>query len=307
MGDPAGVGPEVLLRALAQESRPVRVYGDRDWLERLGRRLGLACDFEVRPVAVVPPDLPPGSYREDAGRFQVACLRAASDDLLAGRISGLVTGPIHKRALADSGESGPGQTEWLGRRLGARRPVMMLCGPRLRVILATTHLPLREVPAALRAEDLVETVRVAAQDVRRYFLDRPPRLALAALNPHGEEEGRPGREEREVLAPAVDALRREGVDIQGPHAADSLFALAAQGRFDAVVALYHDQGLGPLKALHFFDAVNVTLGLGRVRTSPDHGVAYDRAGTGTADPRSMQAAVETAFAMIARQGPEERP
>lgn len=307
MGDPAGVGPEVLLRALASETRPVRVYGDPAWLFGEARALGLPMAFPVEAAARVPVDLARGCGSAAGARAQVDCLRAAAADLATGRISGLVTGPIHKRALADSGEAGPGQTEWLARRLGARRPVMMLCGPQLRVVLATTHVPLREVPGALRSDELCDTVRVGAAELRRYFLESTPRLALAALNPHGEENGRPGREEREILAPAVETLRREGMDIHGPLPADSLFALAAAGRFDAVVALYHDQGLAPLKALCFFEAVNVTLGLGYVRTSPDHGVAYDLAGQGRADPRSMRAAIDTAFAMIARREGEAAP
>ncbi|NMB76898.1 MAG: 4-hydroxythreonine-4-phosphate dehydrogenase PdxA [Myxococcales bacterium] len=307
MGDPAGVGPEVLLRALANETRPVRVYGDPAWLGAEARALGLPMAFPVEAVARVPADLERGRGSDIGARAQVDCLRVAAAELAAGRIAGLVTGPIHKRALAECGEVGPGQTEWLARRLGARLPVMMLCGPRLRVMLATTHLPLRQVPGALRADSLCDTVRVGAAELRRYFLERPPRLALAALNPHGEEDGRPGREEQEILAPVVETLRREGLDILGPLPADSLFALAAGGRFDAVVALYHDQGLAPLKALGFFDAVNVTLGLGYVRTSPDHGVAYDLAGRGQADPRSMRAAIDTAFAMIARREREATP
>lgn len=302
MGDPAGVGPEILLRALAGESRQVLVYGDPGWLREEARRLRLPADFAAVEAARVPAGLERGRYSRDGARVQVDCLRAAADDLASGRIAGLVTGPIHKRSLADCGEEGPGQTEWLGRRLGAARPVMMLASPRLRVVLATTHLPLRRVAEALGADELVETVRVAERDLRRYFLARAPRLALAALNPHGEEDGRPGREEEEILAPAVARLQAQGISIQGPLPADSLFGLALDGRFDAVVALYHDQGLAPLKTLDFFEGVNVTLGLGRIRTSPDHGVAYDLAARGGADPRSMIRAVDTAFAMIERAG-----
>jgi 4-hydroxythreonine-4-phosphate dehydrogenase len=189
---------------------------------------------------------------------------------------------------------------FLAARLGARLPVMMLCGPRLKVILATTHLALRDVPGALTRAGLVELVRLASAELDRYFHPGGPRLGLSALNPHGEEGGHPGREEREILAPAVAELCALGVAVEGPVPADTLFAQAAEGRYDAAVALYHDQGLAPLKALHFRDAVNVSLGLGRVRCSHDHGPAYDLAGSGRADATSMRAAMELALGMAAR-------
>jgi len=305
MGDPAGVGPEVLLQALALGPLPggarVRVFADRGVLEERAARLGLGLPGEiVEACRLAPGEAPPGAYSPAGGRAQLQCLEAAAAELGQGRLDALVTGPLHKRALAEAGAPGPGQTEFLAARLGARLPVMMLCGPRLKVVLATTHLALRDVPGALDRAGLVALVRLAAAELARYFHPAGPRLGLAALNPHGEEGGRPGREEREVLAPAVAELRALGVDVVGPVPADTLFAQAAAGRFDAALALYHDQGLGPLKALHFHDAVNVSLGLGRVRTSPDHGPAYDLAGTGRADPTSMRAAMELALAMAAR-------
>jgi len=305
MGDPAGVGPEVLLLALARGALPggarVRVFGDRGVLAERAARLGLEPPAElVEACRLAPGEAPPGAYTPAGGRAQVQCLEAAAAELGAGRLTALVTGPLHKRALVEAGAPGPGQTEFLAARLGARLPVMMLCGPRLRVVLATTHLPLREVPGALTRAGLVELVRVGAAELRRYFCPDGPRLGLAALNPHAEEGGLPGREEREILAPAVAELCALGLQVEGPVPADSLFAQAAEGRYDAAVALYHDQGLGPLKALHFHDAVNVSLGLGRVRTSPDHGPAYALAGTGRADPTSMRAAMELALAMALR-------
>jgi 4-hydroxythreonine-4-phosphate dehydrogenase len=309
MGDPAGVGPEVILAALARGPLgfDVRVYADRGLLEERAARFGwpLPADL-VQACRLAPGACPPGRFSPAGGLAQVACLEAAVADLAAGRLAGLVTGPIHKRALQEAGLPGPGQTEFLAARLGAPLPVMMLCSPRLKVVLATTHLPLREVPAALTRSGLVQLVRVAADDLTRYFHPGGARLGLAALNPHGEERGRPGREEREVLAPAVAELRALGVAIEGPLAADGLMAQAVAGRFDVVVALYHDQGLGPLKALDFHAGVNVTLGLGRVRTSPDHGPAYDLAGTGRADPGSTRAALELAARMAALRevGPE---
>lgn len=303
MGDPAGVGPEILLRVLAEpavgERLQARVFASRAALEGAARRFGLRLPAALDDVApgVAPA---PGGYRPEGGRAAMACLEAAAAALAAGEIDALVTGPLHKRALAEAGMPGCGHTEWLARRFDAPRVVMMLAGPRLRVVLATHHLPLRAVPAALEPESLAAVVRLAHAELTRYFLPAGPRLALAALNPHAEENGRPGREERAVLAPVVERLRAEGIALEGPVPADAVFALAAAGRFDAVVALYHDQGLGPLKTLHFNEAVNVTLGLGRVRTSPDHGPAYDRAAAGGADPGSLRAAIGLADAMASR-------
>jgi 4-hydroxythreonine-4-phosphate dehydrogenase len=303
MGDPGGVGPEVLLRALGDEEvrarvRP-RVFADEAWLRRLAGRFGWGTDFEVRSAVELSSGFRPGDFSEEGGRAALACLEAAADALSNGEIDALVTAPVHKRAFAVCGAPGPGHTEWLAARFGAERAVMMLCGPRLKVALATTHLPLRELAGALNRRDLVDTVTVASRELRRYFFPEGPRLALAALNPHGEENGRPGREERDVLMPAVEELKKSGVSIEGPVAGDTVFARAVEGRYDAVVALYHDQGLAPLKTLHPRDGVNVTLGLGVVRTSPDHGVAYDIANQGVADPTSMREAILLAARMVA--------
>ncbi len=305
MGDPAGVGPEVLLMSLADpvapNHPPVRVYASAGVLAGRAEALGLSPAHDlVDPCGDL--DVSPGRYTPESGRAAVACLEAAAADLEAGTIDALVTGPIHKRAMAEAGLPGAGHTEWLARRFGARRPVMMLMGPTLKVLLATTHLPLRAVAAALRTAELIEVIQVAEQELKRYFHPTGVRLAVAALNPHGEEAGHPGREEREVIGPAVERLRAGGLEVDGPISGDVIFAAAVQGRYDAVVALYHDQGLAPLKTLHFADAVNVTLGLGHIRTSPDHGPAYDLAGSGRADPTSMRAALATAVEMAAIAG-----
>lgn len=305
-GDPAGIGPEILLEALSdptlrQDMEPV-VFGDERWLARLADGLGRRVSFEVQPAgAPWPQDLPRGMLGPEGARATLASLEAAVDAVRAGRVDALVTGPIHKGALRLAGFGSPGQTEWLAGRLGAGRVVMMLVCPRLRVVLATTHLPLRAVPGALDRDGLIATVRLAANELGRYFVPQGPRLAVCALNPHGEEGGAPGLEERTVIAPAVGALQADGLDVTGPVSADTVFARAAAGRYDAVVAMYHDQGLAPLKALCFSEAVNVTLGLGVVRTSPGHGVAYDIAGTGCADPASMRAAITTAACMLERE------
>jgi 4-hydroxythreonine-4-phosphate dehydrogenase len=305
MGDPGGVGPEVLLRALADQEirshvRP-RVFGDGAWLRGLAGRFGWGADFETSDVVDLSSVTGMGEFTEEGGRAALACLQAAADALEKGQIAALVTAPVHKRAFALG--DGPGHTEWLAARFKAKRAVMMLCGPMLRVILATTHLPLRDLPQALNRQDLVDTVMVASRELRRYFFEKGPRLALAALNPHGEEQGRPGREEQEILIPAVSELKKQGVQIDGPLAGDTVFARAIAGHYDAVVALYHDQGLAPLKTLHARDGVNVTLGLGVVRTSPDHGVAYDIAQKGVADPTSMREAILLAARMAGSKQP----
>jgi len=302
MGDPAGVGPEIIVKALSDPQiraaiQPL-VFGDQALLSQTASRLGLSSEFEVRQVGALDPSgLTPGAFSEASGRASMAYLAAAADSLEAGEAEALVTGPIHKKALWLCGQKGPGQTEWLEQRFRAPRVVMMLCGPRLKVVLATTHLALREVPRALTRESLSATVKLAESELCRYFYPRGPRLALAALNPHGEDGGLPGREEQEVLGPVVCELRAQGLSVEGPVAGDTVVALAVQGRFDAVVALYHDQGLAPLKALSFAEGVNVTLGLPIIRTSPDHGVAYDIAGQGVADPTSLKQAILMAVGM----------
>jgi 4-hydroxythreonine-4-phosphate dehydrogenase len=301
MGDPAGVGPEILLKSLSLDpSLPIRVFGDRGVLERTRVALGLPLKFELAEITHLDPSLPLGTFTHACGVAQVSYLREGAMALEQGEISALVTGPIHKRALVESGEPGPGQTEWLGKRFHVQCPVMLLRAPTLTVVFVTTHLPLREVANALDLESIVQTVLVAEKDLRRYFYPSGPRLALAALNPHGETAGKMGEEEREILAPAVEELLKAGIKIAGPVPADVVFAHALSKKYDAVVALYHDQGLAPLKTLHFFDAVNVTLGLGKIRTSPDHGVAYDIAGKGAADPSSMLAALHLAITMAER-------
>lgn len=305
MGDPAGVGPEVILRSLADSQRlgPIEtlVFGDRRLLDRTREALNLSIEPQLRQVGELSQAaMQPGQFSQEGGLAQGAYLKAAADALEKGEIDALVTGPIHKRALVVSRMRGPGHTEWLARRFGARRPVMLLAGPRLKVILATTHLPLSEVARAITSAGLVEVGTIAARGLQRYFFPDGPRLAVCALNPHGEVDGRAGREESEIIAPAVAELRRLGLDISGPFPGDAVFARAVAGEFDAVLAMYHDQGLAPLKALHFNQAVNVTLGLGIVRTSPDHGVAYDIAERHQADPASMTEALLLAARMVER-------
>ena len=305
MGDPAGVGPEIVPRALAglrEKDVGSVVFGDSELLARRAAGQGLDPPADIRQVGCLDEDqLQVGRFSKTGGLAQGAYLRAAADALDEGEVDALVTAPIHKRALNVCGMTGPGHTEWLTERFGAGRSVMLLAGPKIKVALATRHLSLAEVPGALSTADLVETVVVANAEMKKYFFPRGPRLAIAALNPHGEVNGETGREETEIILPAIHKLQDEGLDVTGPIAGDTVFHLALVGKFDAVIAMYHDQGLAPLKTLHFAEAVNVTLGLGVVRTSPDHGVAYDIAGEYLADATSMLEACRVAIEMVKKE------
>jgi 4-hydroxythreonine-4-phosphate dehydrogenase len=230
----------------------------------------------------------------------------ACDRCRDGAAAGMVTAPISKAAIRRAGSSFPGHTELLAERCGVDRVVMMLGGSRLKVCLVTTHLPLRAVPDALSIDAIEQTIRITDATFRRFFGCLRPRVAVLGLNPHAGEGGQFGDEEQRVIAPAIAAARTAGIEASGPHSADTLFHFAARGDYDAVVAMYHDQGLGPLKLLHFEDGVNVTLGLPIVRTSVDHGTAYDLAGTGRASERSLVAAVAMAGQMAERPGAGNR-
>lgn len=297
MGDPAGVGPEIISGALADDvpaGSRVLVFGSPSRLTGAGL-VARSGSIDIWPVGEdASSACRPGSFSEAAARASVAYLQAACDAVASGRADALVTGPIHKRALRVCRQTGPGQTEWLARRFGAELPVMAFWSPSFSVVLATTHLPLSRVAVGLDAGRLEKIVTLAHRQLAGRLWPKAPRLALAALNPHGEVDGREGGEERQVLRPVVERLRARGIDISGPIAADAVFALARRGEYQVVVALYHDQGLAPLKTLHFSEAVHLTLGLGVVRTSPDHGPAYDLAGSGRADPTSMRRALEVA-------------
>jgi 4-hydroxythreonine-4-phosphate dehydrogenase len=214
-----------------------------------------------------------------------------------GHAQALVTAPICKANLVAAGVHAPGHTELLAELCGGVPVRMMMVGTRLRVVLATTHLAIRDVPGSLTTRLIRETLVIADAGLRRHFGIARPRLGVAGLNPHAGEGGLFGDEEIRIIGPAVHAARRAGIDARGPLAADSLFPLAAAGRVDAVVCMYHDQGLAPFKLVHFADGVNVTIGLPLIRTSPDHGTAHDIAGRGVADPSSMAAALRLAAAL----------
>lgn len=285
VGDPAGIGPEIATRAAADERvrsvcEPV-LYGP------------VSADARSR--------FAPGVASAAAGRAAYEAIVEAVNDARAGRIGGVATAPISKEAFALAGLPWKGHTELLGHLCGAPRVAMMFHSPRLSVVLATVHIALRDVPRVLTTQALTDAIELTAEWLPRFGIARP-RLAVAALNPHAGEHGLMGTEDDEILRPTVERCRRGGIDVAGPLPADTVFVRAARGEYDAVVACYHDQGLIPVKLLAFGTSVNVTLGLPIVRTSVDHGTAFDIAGTGRADHSSMVEAVRLA-ARLAAPGP----
>jgi 4-hydroxythreonine-4-phosphate dehydrogenase len=315
MGDPAGIGPEIVAAAGA-DPRVARacsmvVYGDPAVLAagRRARRIAKTSSWAITRVEAVTerrasaPFRPGRAAGEAAFRYLEAAARAAA----AGECDALVTAPINKYWMAQAGHAYDGHTGYLSEVTG-RNATMMLAGRRLRVVLATTHLALADVPHALSIERIRDAGRATDEHLRVYHGVFKPRIAVAALNPHGGESGLFGDEETRVIAPAVRALKRSRVCAEGPFPADTLFAAAASGDYDAVLCMYHDQALIPLKLLEFGRAVNVSMGLPFIRTSPDHGTAYDLAGTGRARADSMIEAILVAAAMVRhrRRGARKR-
>ncbi len=309
-GEPAGIGPQ-LIAALAATDLPADliVIGNRELLLRSAAQHGIVLNLqeddgqwhETRPAGCVRCiDIPLGAAvvpgRLDVGnaRHVIDILSRAADGCLQGEFDGMVTAPVHKGIINDAGIAFTGHTEFLAERAHCD-VVMLLCAPGLRVALATTHLPLADVPGAITAAGLVSALRILHNDLRHRFGIDTPRIAVLGLNPHAGEGGHLGREEIDVIAPALDALRDEGMLIDGPLSADTAFVPAKREGYDAYLAMYHDQGLPVLKALGFGDGVNVTLGLPFVRTSVDHGTALDLAATGKADASSMLAATRLAL------------
>ena len=301
LGDPHGIGPEVVLRALAAgaaEGAECVLLGDADALRRAAGALGMPCPGSVEPAPV------PGAT-SSLWALERACELAA-----AGAVQGIVTAPVTKADIARLSPGVRGQTEFLGERLGVPRPTMMLAGPTLRVALVTTHLPLAEVPAAVTRAAVERAVRDTHRGLRAWFGIDEPRIAVLGLNPHAGEDGLLGDEDRREIAPAVEACRRDGIRCSGPCPGDGTFAPRSRSLYDAVVAAYHDQGLAALKAVDGGLAVNLSLGLPVPRTSPDHGSARDIAGRGEADPASTIAAVALAVraaAGVRRGNPGEVP
>lgn len=342
IGDAAGIGPEVLLAALAgidPAQTPIVVYGvrhllDLSWDALHSLRADLLPPSALRPITrdelAHPPAIPPAAHAlvdvsddlpEPArraiealdaipfgqpfaafGHLQGVALEAAIDDALAGHVSGICTAPLTKSLFLLAGRPPTGHTEILAERTVAPHHVMMLAGDRLRVALVTTHLPLGAVPAALTTEAIVATIGTTAHDLAHRFGVAAPRIAVAALNPHAGESGTMGLEERDLIAPAIARAIELGYDVHGPFPADTLFApLGRPDRpwpWDAVVCMYHDQALIPLKLVHFGQSANITLGLPIVRTSVDHGTAWDIAGLGKADHASMAWAIHAAVRLL---------
>ena len=286
-GDPAGIGPEIARKAA--DDPHVRAV----------------CD----PVIYGPPPqthFEPGVLSAEAGRAAYDAICAAVGDALAGLVGGMATAPVNKLGFSRAGLDWKGHTDLLAALTHSRRAAMMFWSKPLKVVLATVHVPLADVPRLLTPELLGDIVDLTARELPRFGIERP-RLALAGLNPHAGEEGLLGREDQEVLRPAVEAARARGVTIDGPFPSDTIFGRAARGEFDVVIACYHDQGLIPVKLLAFGHAVNVTLGLPIVRTSVDHGTAFDIAGKGVADPSSMIEAVLLAARLSKPQGHRSAP
>lgn len=304
IGDPAGIGPEVAAKALPEAlafSRPILIGPESLWREAVSRYAPAVAPRLGDSIAIFDVPIPQSAILNPRSRglIQADCVREAVAMVLRGEADAVVTAPIAKSNFEAADLPFPGHTELLAELAGVKTVVMMLAGPRLRVVPLTTHLALRDVPDLITADLIERQVRVIDADLRRWFGLSKPRIALCGLNPHAGEGGMFGREEIDVLAPAVERLRAEGIDVSGPHSADTVFHFAAAGRYDVVVAPTHDQALIPLKLLHFGEAVNITLGLPFPRTSPDHGTAPDIAGRGEASPASMIAALRTASAMCA--------
>lgn len=324
-GDPAGIGPDIALmawmRRTAEMIPPFLYLGDPDILTERARLLGLSVPIETAsdasardvfdralPVLSLPTGahVMPGKPDSATASGTIGAIERGVELSMTGRVAGVVTNPIAKSVLYEAGFTFPGHTEFLA-DLGHRAtgqpvtPVMMIAGPELRTIPVTIHIPLRDVPEQLTTRMIYETCRIADHDLRARLGMVAPRLAVAGLNPHAGENGALGREDDAIVAPAVAQLRAEGVNAFGPLPADTMFHAQARSTYDVAICMYHDQALIPAKALGFDDAVNVTLGLPFIRTSPDHGTAFSLAGTGTARPTSLIAALRMAADMARRE------
>lgn len=307
-GEPAGIGPDLAL-LVAADLPPAAVecditwLGDRELLAARARQLGLAEPHGSFRVQHLPLPEPAQAGRLDVrnARWVLDVLDAAIDGCREGRFDAIVTAPVHKAIINDAGIPFTGHTEYLAGRCGGAHPVMLLAGGGLRVALATTHLPLAAVSRQLTPALLDRTLSVLDHDLRRLWGIAHPRIAVCGLNPHAGEGGHLGREEIEVIAPAIARARADGIEASGPWPADTVFTPARLAQCDAVLAMFHDQGLPTLKFAAFGEAVNVTLGLPLLRTSVDHGTALDLAGTGRADAGSLRAALHLAAELASRQ------
>jgi 4-hydroxythreonine-4-phosphate dehydrogenase len=313
-GEPAGIGPDLCI-ALAKHTLPARVVvlGDADLLRERASRLGVTLDIHIssadaacKPgslcVEHIPAVIPsvPGQLNRCNSSYVLALLDAAITGCLNGRFDAMVTAPVHKGIINDAGIPFTGHTEYLAEKTATRKVVMMLAGGGLRVALATTHLPLSAVPDAITQELLLEVIPILHEGLRIRFGIAQPRILVAGLNPHAGESGHLGREEIEIIEPVLQQLQAQGMNLIGPLPADTLFSRIRHEPCDAVLTMYHDQGLPVLKYASFGEGVNITLGLPLIRTSVDHGTALDLAGTGNADVGSLLAAIEAAAEMATR-------
>ena len=320
-GEPAGVGPEILAQAAIREwPFELAAVADPQLLQRGAARCGLSLQLEPLDAATPPAAHRPGhlkvlartlNEREKPGHPQprhagyvLACLRDAARLCEQGHAAAMVTGPVHKAAINRAGHAFSGHTGYLAHQLGAPRTVMLLGDERLKVALATTHVPLAQVASTLDRHELLATISILHEGLRNGFALARPRILVLGLNPHAGEGGYLGREEIEILAPALREARRYGIAVSDPVPADTAFAPATRRGYDAILAMYHDQGLAPLKALRFGAIANITLGLPIVRTSVDHGTALDLAGTGRAGPGSLETALRMAAQIAANRQPQ---
>ena len=324
MGEPAGIGPDLILQLFARRAElklpPFVVFGHADFLRARAKRLGIdvaieaaapeiANDVFVRalPVADTGGLVPdhPGETSSVSAAVVIEAIARAVGDTLTGQCRGVVTAPIHKQALYVAGFRHPGHTEFIAALCSGggapKLPVMMLCHDDLRVVPATIHVPLSAVPGLLTQDLIGQTIRIVAHDLRTRFGIAAPRLGVAGLNPHAGEGGTIGMEDLDVVGPAVAAAAFEGIAVEGPIPADTLFYPPHWRKYDAVIAMYHDQALIPIKTVAFEQAINVTLGLPIVRTSPDHGTAFDIAGSGKGSTASFLAAIRLADALTSQR------
>lgn len=325
MGDPAGIGPEVVLKAVAEEEIrraciPV-IIGDAQLLAHTARTLDLQSGYDiVRADEPFPEHSEPVIYHLDnitgliepgiesgaAGKAAGGYIEAAVELCAAGSIDAVATAPINKRALFLGGYSFPGHTEFFAHLTGAEDYAMAFVAGNLRIVLLSTHVPLAEAIRLVERDLIVRRINLTNRELQRWGIEKP-RIAVAALNPHGAEGGLFGVEEASEIVPAIDACRRDEINVHGPFSADTVFLRASRGEFDGVIACYHDQAMIPVKCLSFGEAVNVTLGLPFIRTSVDHGTAFDIAGKGLAEHSSMVAAIKLAADLSTRAGESCRP
>ncbi|MCK5160744.1 MAG: 4-hydroxythreonine-4-phosphate dehydrogenase PdxA [Candidatus Aureabacteria bacterium] len=324
MGDPSGIGPEVCIKSACAKKvfsvcTPV-IYGDSKVLKKAanlcGKRIKVIKNLtslkkndgsiKVFQVASVSEQLVIGSLASDSGRVAMECVSSAVEDALSGKVSAIVTAPINKEAIKMSGYNFPGHTEYLAEKTGAKHFAMMLIGGKLKIALVTIHMSLEKALKSINKKVVYEKILILNEGLKSLGVSKP-RIAVSALNPHAGEGGRFGKEEEEIIEPAIEQAFKTGVNCRGPYSPDTVFYFARKGEYDAVLAMYHDQGLIPVKLLAFDKGVNITLGLPIIRTSPDHGTAFDNAWQNKASSSSMEAAAVLAAKLAKRKSKKSFP